>query len=114
MSNNWDGKGLPKVGDKILIKNVERSARAFAFNDLEVVVDSVYRSDKRDCLAISNEDIGVGAILFDKEWVKPIKSDRDKAVEDIMKLFKYREHDFAFKEDMGLLYDAGYKKQSGE
>lgn len=111
--SNWNGQGYPEVGEMVFINysDFKTDDRIKEFEGKEVKVEAVFLCKGRTCLAVSHEKYGIGAIAFGDEWVKPIKSDREKAIEEIAKLWKRSmvENKSLF-EFFGELYDADYRK----
>ena len=110
MSNNWNGFGIrPLSGQKC---SVEPHNSAWGFDDCR----------QRECRIICyyNDFVWIDllcdgapvATRIDKVTFRPIKSDRDKAVEEMIEIYSRwnSEHN-----GMAALYDAGYRKtNSGE
>jgi len=108
--SNWNGQGHPEVGEKVFINysDFKVDDRIKEFEGKEVKVEAVFLCKGSTCLAVSHERYGIGAIVFGNEWVKPIKSDRDKAIEEMRNVFEYDVGDQKY--ILGALYDAGYRK----
>lgn len=108
---NWNGEGLPKAGDKVLFDSTPTGAR---LNGKELTVDCVYKSGELDCIAFNAGSYGIGAIVFSKIWIKPIKSDRDKAIDEMLEHIDTRVLSTHWDASLGALYDAGYRKITKE
>ena len=113
--SNWNGKGIPEVGEKVFINynDFKVDDRLKEFEGKEVKVEVVFLSKGSSCLAVSHERVGIGAIVFGHEWVKPIKSDRDKAIEEMQKTME-RNYYMLTPSVYADLYDAGYRKVNKE
>jgi hypothetical protein len=88
---NWNGEGLPPVGTTCIYN--------FETRPYEIIAH-------RDGFAIGWRNDAVTIASKIPQSFRPIKSDREKAIEEMLKLNSY-DGDRVF---MGALYDAGYRK----
>lgn len=112
MSNNWcwNGEGVRPLSAQKCI--VEPHNSEWGFDDCR----------QRECKIICyyNDFVWLDlmcngipvATRTDKVTFRPIKSDRDKAIEDMSRIFYQR--DLVVDESFGALYDAGYRKINSE
>lgn len=106
----WDGKGEPEVGQevKIEIALLGVSKRIMEFNHKTVKVIGKFNTDDGlKGIVINHSLIGHASITDFKELIKPIKSEREIAIEEMLKIHYKSNGD---RETMGSIYDAGYRK----
>jgi len=119
MRNDWYKNGeLPPVGSKLIFKCDDAGlGRNKDFNNQEITVLGVFKIDKDYCIAFSSGLYGIGCSIYKKKWLTPIKSDREKAIEEMIDIANaaYEENhgrNFPIIYDITIaaLYDAGYRK----
>jgi len=107
MSNNWDGEGLPPETSRIEYTPIN-------YGSLGVEVGKWYEGV---IIAYHGPHVWIsdnGIRMIDNTKFRPIKSDRDKAIDEMKDIFNKKWHGFSLDDAMSALYDAGFKKQSGE
>jgi len=106
----WNGEGLPPVGD-----TVEYSAIDYDFSKPSIENGNWYRGKiiayYDGCVWTSDNGIrSLGNTAF-----RPIKSDRDKAIEEIAVLWSsHMSNNKGLTEFFGGIYDAGFHKITKE
>lgn len=107
MSNNWNGKGLPEVGSECEYEYTTDGefwkCRIMGYNGNKVAFT---RDDHSNSIFVST---------IKEANFRPIKSDRDKAVDEMAEIWKVAmANNKGLAEFFSAIYDAGFKKQSGE
>lgn len=118
MSNNWNGIGIPPIGTT---GTADFHESIWPKSDLDrfigetvTVVGHFEIKDGKKGIVIEHKTKGVGAVMnYQEGIIKPIKSDRDKAI-DAMEAAWNEWSGTNTRASLGRLYDAGYRKQSGE
>lgn len=108
MSNNWDGKGLPPAGTTVEYTAIDYDHAKPAIENGKWYRGTIIAYYEGWVWTSDNGIRSVSNTAF-----RPIKSDRDKAVEDIIKYLRItNQSDYEIAEK---IYDAGYRKTtSGE
>ena len=106
MSNNWSGDGFPPVGTECEYTAVDH-CMAHPYIDRK----HFYR-----CKIIAyyngyvwTSDNGIRMLV--NTVFRPIKSDRDKAIEEMLSIWQDSR---TIEDTMENIYDSGFRKQSGE
>jgi len=110
MKENWNGNGLPPIGTKVMTDFPQarhKSAMQSHGKEAEIVAHAddiaIFKYEHEGCKYYHG---------FYAGHFLPIKSDRDKFIEDLMELFHAG---FNTREKFcGDLYDAGYRKVKSE
>lgn len=103
----WGGEGLPPVGCECEVMYCEKWQRC------EIIAHFKQRASM---VAAFTVDVGDGAKMFDafvSDCFRPIRSEEDKAVEEMEKVFREAES-ANLRGLMRALYRAGYRKTGGE
>ena len=108
-SNTWDGKGEPGIGQfaRVLInpaRPASESLKKFAGLDVEVINKFYYDGDL--IVVIHNLDCGHKSISTWGNYLTPIKSEREIAIEEICRVLGVSLNS----KTAQTIYDAGYRK----
>lgn len=108
--NYWDGKGEPEVGQEVMFtENASSSTRYKSFNGRVVTIVGKFKIGSVDGFVISDLLIGHESITSWELFIKPIKSEREIAIEEMQEdIINYQK---SSTESLSMfLYDAGYRK----
>lgn len=117
MENLWDGKNdLPAVGEVVEFYHEEHDRKE------GICVDAWKNGDKLECLAIRKVGMDNLPVFFNmrdqtascliRMRYRPIKSEREKAIEEMASLMGRSENTYWSSAE--ALYDAGYRKVEGK
>ena len=116
MSNNWNGKGLPPIGTKVMT-NFPQARHKSAMQAHGKEAKIVAHADEVAIFEYDHEGCKYYHGFYEGHFL-PIKSDRDKAIEELVGLWDMawgNPNIISIEEAFGILYDAGYRKtNSGE
>lgn len=108
--NNWDGKGDPEVGQFARACNKSRYAVAESFKQfigLNVEIIGKLYHDGDLVVVINNPKYGHKSISGYEKYLEPIKSEREIAIEELIKLMIAES---GLLQVANKIYDAGYRK----
>lgn len=107
---HWDGKGEPEVGQEVMVEIalLGVSKRIMEFNHKAVkIVGKFNTGDGLKGIVIYHSSIGHTSITDFKEVIKPIKSEREIAIEELNNVIGLG---FPSNKLATSIYDAGYRK----